>query len=208
MISFVYFDVGGVAILDFSGTNKWTELKQELGITPEKDIEFEQFWKKYEAEVCVGRNVESLLPLIKHQFGSKLPESYSLLIDGFVKRFEVNKSIWPVIEKIHQKCKIGLLTGQYPGMLDAIKKKGILPDVDWDVVIDSSIEGVTKPDKRIFELAESRSGFKGKDILFIENSPKHIEAAQKFGWFTFLYDPSTPEKSSQELLKRYGHLLR
>ena len=33
MISFVYFDVGGVVILDFSGTNKWEMVKKEWGIT-------------------------------------------------------------------------------------------------------------------------------------------------------------------------------
>jgi hypothetical protein len=32
-IKFVYFDLGGVTILDFSGTNEWFKLKQELGIS-------------------------------------------------------------------------------------------------------------------------------------------------------------------------------
>jgi hypothetical protein len=29
-ISFIYFDVGGVLIQDFSGNNKWNELLSEL----------------------------------------------------------------------------------------------------------------------------------------------------------------------------------
>ena len=105
MLKFVYFDLGGVVILDFSGTNKWTELKTELGITPERSIEFEEFWKRHEPDICVGRDVESLLPLIKKQFGSRLTENYSLLMDGFVTRFQVNKSIWPVINKSIKNAK-------------------------------------------------------------------------------------------------------
>ena len=39
-ISFVYFDVGGVILLDYSGTNKWVEMQRGLGINPELDAKF------------------------------------------------------------------------------------------------------------------------------------------------------------------------
>jgi FMN phosphatase YigB (HAD superfamily) len=200
MISFVYFDLGGVVELDFSGTNKWELLKKELGITADKYKEFEDFWDKYEAEVCIGRDVETLIPLIKEKFGSKFPKNYSFLINGFVNRFEVNKSIWPVIDKIHQKCRIGLLTNMYPHMFEAIKKRGLLPNVKWDVIIDSSIVGIQKPDPKIFELGEQKAGVKGNKILFVENSPINVKAAKNFGWQMFLYDSAHPEDSSNRLL--------
>lgn len=196
---FVYFDVGGVVVLDFSGTNKWTQLKRELGISQDKDNEFEDFWNKYEAEVNVGRDVETLVPLIKQRFDSKFPDKYSFLIEGFVKRFEVNKSIWPVIDKIHKKCKIGLLTNMYPHMLNALKRSGLLPNISWDVIIDSSIVGIQKPDPRFFELAEKKAGVKGKEIFFVENTPSHSRAAKDFGWQTFLYDSAHPKESSIKL---------
>ena len=203
MVSFVYFDVGGVVILDFSGTDKWVQLKKELGISEDKDAEFESFWNKYEPKVNAGKDVETLLPLIKKKFGSELPGGYSLLMNGFVKRFAVNKSIWPVIEKIHKKCEIGLLTNMYPHMLEAIKNMKLLPKVKWDCIIDSSVERITKPDPRIFELAEKRSGFKGNDILFVENSKKNIEAARVYGWQVFLYDSAQPKKESKRLLELF-----
>lgn len=208
MISFVYFDVGGVVILDFSGRSKWAELKQELGITQEKDAEFEEFWDRYGPEVDVGRDVESLIPLLKKKFGSKLPENYSFLIDGFVNRFKTNKSIWPVIEEIAKVCKVGLLTNQYPNMLEAIEKKGLMPSISWEVVIDSSEEHIRKPDKAIFGLAEKRTGFKGKEILFVENSAKHIKAAEEIGWNTFLYDPTSPADSSRNLINLFKKLVQ
>ena len=203
MVSFVYFDVGGVVVLDFSGTDKWDQLKKEIGISKSKDAKFESFWDRYEPKVNAGQDVETLLPLIKIKFGSKLPEDYSLLIDGFVKRFEANRSIWPVIEKIHKKCKIGLLTNMYPHMLEAIKNRKLLPKIKWDIIIDSSVEGITKPDSKIFKIAEKRSGFKENNILFVDNSQKNIEAAMVHGWQVFLYDSAHPKEESRRLLESF-----
>lgn len=203
MISFVYFDLGGVVVLDFSGTDKWVQLKKELGISAEKDREFEAFWDKYEPKVNTGRDVETLLPLIKRRFDSKLPEGYSFLIDGFVNRFEINKSIWPVISKIHKQCGIGLLTNMYPHMFEAVRKRGIMPKIKWDVIIDSSKEGIAKPDLRIFKLAEQRAGFTGREVLFVDNSRTHVDATNAFGWQTFLYNSARPEESSRRLIEAF-----
>ena len=199
-ISFVYLDIGGVVILDFSGTDKWMKLKRELGVPVERDKEFEAFWDKYEPEVNAGRDVETMLPLIKEKFGSKLPHDFSFLMDGFVNCFTVNKAIWPVIDKIHSKHKVGLLTNMYPHMYEAIKKMGLLPNVTWDAIVDSSVDGIIKPDSAIFKLAEQKAGAKGKQILFVDNSIVNINAAKAFGWETFLYDSVKPEESSNRLL--------
>lgn len=123
MISFVYFDLGGVVIRDFSKTNKWNEFKKEIGITAVIDAEFERLWNKFEIKVNTGLDVETLTPLLKQKFGIQIPKEYSVLINGFVDRFEVNKSIWPVIEEIQKHCRVGLLTNMYPGMFEAIKKR-------------------------------------------------------------------------------------
>lgn len=198
MIKFVYFDVGGVVIRDFSGTNKWEELKTGMGIKPDQAEAFSEIFDKYEPEVCVGRDVETLVPILKEKLGLKLPDNYSFLHD-FVNRFEKNESIWPVIERLTGKYKIGLLTNMYPNMLEEIYKAGLMPNTTWDVIIDSSIEKVRKPQTEIFQLAQDRSGFKGEEILFIDNGAKHVDAAKKFGWQGFVYDPTNTEKSNKDL---------
>lgn len=198
MIKFIYFDVGGVVIRDFSGTNKWEELKAGMGIKPERTEAFNEIFDKYEPEVCIGLDVETLVPMLKEKLKLQLHEDYSFLQD-FVSRFEKNESIWPIIERLRSKYKIGLLTNMYPNMLDAIYKAGLMPDVTWNTVIDSSIEKVRKPQTEIFQLAQDRSGFKGEEILFIDNGAKHVEAAKKFGWQGFVYDPTNTEKSNKDL---------
>jgi len=198
MINFVYFDIGGVVIKDFSKTNKWEELRAGMGIKPEQAKGFNEIFDKYEPEVCTGRDIETLVPMLQQKLNLTLPKDYSFL-QNFVNRFEKNESIWPILQKIKKSQKVGLLTNMYPNLLDAIYKAGLMPDIKWDIVIDSSIEKVRKPQIEIFQIAQYRSGFKGKEILFVENGVKHVDAAKKFGWQTLLYDPANTEKSNKDL---------
>ncbi|MDO8340607.1 MAG: HAD family hydrolase [Candidatus Woesebacteria bacterium] len=206
MIKFIYFDVGGVVIRDFSGTDKWEDLKRELGIPSDKSQEFEDIYDLYQDEINTNREIDSLIAIYKEKFGIKIPDNYSYLTDGFVKRFEKNLDIWPIIKKAKNKFKIGLLTNIYPHMLEEIKKAGLFPDVEFDQIIDSSIEKVQKPYKAIFELAQKRSGFKGNEILFIDNSKKHLIVPNKLGWQTFYYDSSNINKSNLDLLDFINNL--
>ncbi len=119
-----------------------------------------------------------------------------------ISRFVANPSIWPVVEKIRKSRRIGLLTNIYPGMLSEIKLAGLLPNVEWDVIVDSSIVKLAKPDPKIFALAEERAGARGGEVLFVENTLRHIQSAQTFSWQTFLYDPSRSEESSYRLSDR------
>ena len=203
MISFVYFDVGGVVVKDLYGENKWTEMKRDIGIKAEDDKEFDQFWDKYEKEVCLGRDVDTLIPLLEKKFHLNFPDGFSLLAN-FVSRFEPNKLIWPVLERIKQDRKIGLLTNMYPRMLSAITGKGIMPPVTWDAIIDSSIEGCRKPNSDIFELAEQRANVKKDNILFADNKMQNINAAKDLSWQTFFYDTKDHKKSCRNLLNYYN----
>lgn len=172
---FVYFDLGGVVIRDFSGTNNWEEVKKEWNITDE-------YWDEFEPKLCEGKETIS-------------PE----FLNAFVSRFEANPSIWPVIRTFHKKFPIGLLTNMYPGMFEAIKNRNILPNEAWDIIIDSSLVKIAKPNPAIYKLAEKKAGVTGNEILFVENTKGNIETAKLFNWQTFLYNSANPEESSQKL---------
>lgn len=115
----------------------------------------------------------------------------------FIDHFEKNISLWPIIKKIKKSCRVGLLTNMYVGMFDEIKKHGLLPPIDWGVIIDSSKVGLQKPDPKIFEFAREKSGVCEDEILFIDNSEKNIKAAKKFGWQVYLYNSSKHEESAK-----------
>lgn len=194
-IKFIYFDVGGVVIRDFSGTNKWQEMLDDLKISEENRERFGGLYSEFEIKICNGLPIEEFLLTATEEFGQIFPEGYSIL-DDFVNRFERNEGIWKIILQLESRYPLGLLTNMYPGMLDLIKEKELMPSVKWEVVVDSSLEGVSKPDDRIFKIAADRAGFSGKEILFIENTQKHVDAAKNQGWQTVLYDPKHIEESN------------
>lgn len=198
MISFVYFDLGGVVIDDFSGNNNWQSLKKELGVTAVTDKQFDEVWARYAPELCLERDVETMLPILKQELGISVPPGYSLL-DGFVDRFAANPLIWPLLKDVGRKARVGLLTNMYPHMFAAIQKRRLLPDIHWDVIVDSSVELLQKPDRRIFERAQKMAGVPASSILFIDNSAGHIIAARQAGWQTFLYDSSNHASAVHDL---------
>jgi len=118
--------------------------------------------------------------MTKEKFDINLPAGYSMLTD-FINRFEKNIYIQPFIDKVKQKCRMGLLTNMYPRMLLAMTEKGIMPEANWDVVIDSTVERLRKPDLKIFELAERRANTKKDEIFFVDNTVANINVAKDFG---------------------------
>lgn len=199
-IKFIYFDVGGVICLDFSNTNKWEQLKKDLGVNSINNDDFEKIWQEQRDKICVDCDVDTLIPKFREKAKISPPTKYSLLED-FVNRFEKNPSIYNLVEKAKEKYGIGLLTNMYPRMLSLMQEKELVPNFGWDVIIDSSKVKAQKPDKEIFEAAENLSGFSSKELFFIDNTKRHVDAAKERGWSGFMYDNLNPEKSTQELLE-------
>jgi FMN phosphatase YigB (HAD superfamily) len=197
-ISFIYFDVGGVIVKDFSATDNWQRILVDLGVPKEKRKEVSDLFEEFENEVCVGRNVEEFVPILRDKFGIIIPKNYSLLGD-FVNRFSRNIAMEGVLKEIKDKFSMGLLTNMYPGMFEEIKNRGLLPEVDWKVVVDSSKVKCKKPEKEIFILAEKMAETKPESILFVDNTIGNIETGIKMGWKTYWYDSKDDEKSSEGL---------
>lgn len=197
---FIYFDVGGVLILDYSGTNKWIEMKRDLGITEDQDLLFDDAWSENRESICLDCDVDTLIPKFESVLGFDFPIGYSML-DDFVNRFEKNNSIWNIAKKAKEKYTIGLLTNMYPRMLERIIESGLLPDIEWDVIIDSSIVGYKKPQSGMYQIAQTKSGYNGEEILFIDNQQRHLDSAMKLGWKTLLYDPQNIKESNDKLEK-------
>lgn len=207
-ISFVYFDVGGVAIKDYSSTNKWEIMKNDLGATGDLSKKFEIIFRQYNNRLTTGLiDADSLLKIIAKQLKLNLSSKISLLT-YFVDHFEQNIPIWPIVSSLKETKKVGLLTDMYLGMLDTILAKNLIPsNIIWDSIIDSSILGVKKPMPKIYQIAQEKAGVRATEILFIDNLEKNLVPARKLGWQTFLYDSRDYEKSSLKLAKFLSNLV-
>jgi len=198
-MKFIYFDVGGVLIRDLSDTRDgWGMLLNSLGLKDKQRQKFNDFFKIIEKKLELGDGIEEFVSIMKNDFGIKLPDHYSISDDLVNRFFYKNEGIWKIVKKTSVRYELGLLTNMYKGMLNLIRNKGLISDVDW-VIVDSSIERSRKPEKEFYENAQKRSGVQGKDILFIDNKKENLKIPKELGWKTFWFDSGNYERSNKEL---------
>jgi HAD superfamily hydrolase (TIGR01509 family) len=147
--------------------------------------------------------VEDFVPILRNNFNIKIPDNYSLL-EEFVTRFEKNEGMEEILNNRKEKYEMGLLTNMYPGLLNAIQKRGLLPEIDWKVVMDSSVLKCKKPEMEIYRLAQDMANTEANNILFIDNKKENLKSALELGWKTFWYDSADYERSNAELEKYLG----
>lgn len=203
-ISFIYFDVGGVAIKDFSDSPKWDNMMKDIGLDQFDRSLVDTIYNTRDNDICLGKiHVDSLVPIYNEKFNAGLDPNFSLL-NYFLDHFEKNENLWTLVSKIHQTKKIGLLTDMYIGMLDGIFARDLIPKIGFDSIIDSSVEKVRKPMPEIYQLAQERSGFPPEEILFIDNRQKNLDGAKNAGWQTYLYNSSDYDQANLDLAKFLG----
>lgn len=197
-IKFVYFDIGGVMIKDFSETQEWNQMTTRWGIPENRKDEINTKFREFIGDVVEGKgSVEGLKTILKSDFGIVMSPEYSVLTD-FVNNFDKNEEMWGIVKECQKEFKVGLLTDMYPGMFEAIKNRGLLPEIDF-LIVDSSIEKCQKPYEKIYKIAEDRCRFSGGEILFIDNVRKNLIVPEKMGWKTFFYSSANYEQSNREL---------
>jgi len=52
----------------------------------------------------------------------------------------------------------------------------------FDYTFDSTEIGIVKPEAEYFKFVEEKTGFKGPEILLIDDSMENLEGAKKCGW--------------------------
>ena len=68
--------------------------------------------------------------------------------------------------------------------------RAIHPFLDeFDAIVVSGREGVTKPDPRIYQILFERAGRAPEELVFVDDVARNIEAAEKLGMAGVLYAP-------------------
>jgi haloacid dehalogenase superfamily, subfamily IA, variant 3 with third motif having DD or ED len=197
----VFFDIGGVLINDFSGNNSREEMLQEIGAVGDKRPVFDKIWDLHKDRVDIDYDVDDLALELNQTGHFNIPAKYSFLRDGFASRFGRNPAILPLMDGLRDKFQFGLITNMYPGMLDEIKRRKLMPEgYDIQITVDSSIEKTQKPDPRIYKIALERVGTTADKAYFIDDKQENVDAANELGMKSFLYDVYHPEESSKNIL--------
>ena len=91
----------------------------------------------------------------------------------------------PVLEQLSKRYPIVLVSNFYGNLSTVLKDFGIFKY--FKAVVESSTEGIRKPDPGLFNIGIKALGFKPEDILVVGDSMKNdIEPAKKLGCQTLL----------------------
>ncbi len=149
-IKWLFFDVGSTLVDEcIAYEHRFKEIASLV------DLPYEQIYS--DAMALYRQNKKGDLEIAR-QLNVKLPEWHKedeILYEDTTKCLEV----------LSKKYKIGIIANQSLGTKERLEKHGILKYID--LVIASAEEGVSKPDRRIFELALGRSGCNPSEAIMI-----------------------------------------
>jgi len=190
-VRFVYFDVNGCLVHFYQGA--FAKLAEATGAP--SDVVESAFWH-YNDDVCRGI-------ITQNDFNQKLADR--LGVDSVDWQKYYLDAVEPILEMqdllkwTSEQYKFGLLTNIMPGLVNAMRRKGIIPNLSYDSIIDSSEVAAIKPESKIYEIAQERAGVAPAEILLIDDSRVNLMAAERLGWHVLWFDDARPETAVQRV---------
>jgi FMN phosphatase YigB (HAD superfamily)/DNA-binding XRE family transcriptional regulator len=186
-VRFVYFDINGCLVRFFH--RAFTKISQDTGALP--DLVETTFWH-YNDQVCRGE-------MLLSEFNTAM--SKHLHIDGLDWQRYYMDAVDP-IQEMHELVRwaseyydVGLLSNIMPGFIDDMLSSGLLPNIQYAAIIDSSKTGAIKPEAKIFEAAQYYTNCPPNEILLVDDSRSNIMAAEKLDWHVLWFDNYHAEES-------------
>jgi len=190
-ISFVFFDINGCLVRFYH--EAFVLIARDSGIS--SNVIESSFWHFNDA-VCRG---DISLQEFNNKFSQQIGVKNIDWSKYYLESVEPIKELQELVVWASKHYKIGLLSNTMPGHISLMIKKGLLPDVKYDAVVDSSEVGAIKPEVKIYEAAEQMSGVGPSEILFIDDSRTNLMAAEHRGWQVLWFDDFNLNESSERI---------
>jgi FMN phosphatase YigB (HAD superfamily) len=187
-VSFVYFDINGCLVRFYH--QAFTRLAEVTGAAP--DIIETVFWH-YNDQACRGEmSMDEFNQALTVELGVPEPINW---IDYYMDAIEPIPVMHELVRWASEHYRIGLLTNIMPGFVDVMRAKGLLPDVPYDAIIDSSVVQAIKPESKMYRLATEKAHCPPSEILLIDDSRVNLMAAAKHEWHVLWFDDYRPDES-------------
>lgn len=190
-VKFVYFDVNGCLVHSFQ--RAFDALAKETGVP--KDI-IQATYIHYDDQVCKGA-------MTLEQFNEALARQLHKVninwADYYLRAVEPVAGMIETVHAVAKEYNVGLLTNTMPTLVASMRAKGLIPDIEYNSVVESCVVKAMKPDADIFAIALEQSGFKPEEILLIDDTRTNLAEADKHGWHTLWFDDYFPDQSIQTI---------
>ncbi len=186
-IRFVYFDVNGCLVRFYH--RAFSRLAEETGAPA--DLIETAFWHFNDA-ACSGKmTMDEFNTALSKQIGIETIDWQAYYLDAIDPIAEMHELVRWAATQYH----VGLLTNIMPGFLKSMRGRGLVPDIAYTSIIDSSEVGHIKPDREIYEAAQKQAGLGASEILLIDDSRTNVMAAERLGWHVLWFDDYQPAES-------------
>ncbi len=108
----------------------------------------------------------------------------------FLASVAPRREMYELLAAIPAEVTVGLLSNNYPVISDYLRAGEGFDR--FDAVFFSNEEGVKKPDARAFELALERMGLPAGEVLFVDDHPDNVAAADALGFLTHRFEATEP----------------
>lgn len=190
-IRFVYFDINGCLVRFFH--RAFARLAEDTG-APADSIET-TFWH-YNDVVCRGdMSLDEFNKVMAAKLGVPSLDWSTYYLEAIDSIQEMHELVAWAAERYH----VGLLSNIMPGLIDAMRAQGKLPDVEYAQIIDSSVVHAIKPDEEIYAIAQEHAGVPASEILLVDDSRTNLMAAEHLGWHVLWFDDYRPAESIKRI---------
>jgi FMN phosphatase YigB (HAD superfamily)/DNA-binding XRE family transcriptional regulator len=187
-VTFVYFDINGCLVRFFH--RAFNRLSEETGASP--DVVETTFWH-YNDLVCQGEmGMEEFNKKLASELASPKPLDWT---EYYMEAIEPIPAMHELVRWAAENYRVGLLTNIMPGFINTMIGKGLLPNVGYEAIVDSSQVGAIKPEPKMYEIATQKAGCPAAEILFVDDSRVNLMAAEKHGWRVLWFDDYRPDES-------------
>jgi epoxide hydrolase-like predicted phosphatase len=189
----VIFDWGGVLAEDPApGLVRYCA--KALGVS---EAEYKRAYNLYMGDFQTGRMTEQQFwANITGQLNARLgeagrrsrvpmPKANSLWGEAFAAVYVPRKDMFSLADQLHKAgCKTAILSNTEKPVVEFFPKQTY--DA-FDVVVLSCLEGISKPQREIYEITLARLGTPAKQTLFIDDRQDYIDGAKQAGLQTILF---------------------
>jgi FMN phosphatase YigB (HAD superfamily)/DNA-binding XRE family transcriptional regulator len=190
-VSFLYFDINGSLVHFFH--RAFTQIAIDHNVPA--DLVESSFWH-FNDDACRGT---LSLSDFNHAMSKRLGIEQLDFKRYYLEAVEPVQPLQDVLRWASEHYRIGLLSNIMPGFIGAMISNGILPDLRYDTIVDSSELGTIKPEEKIYQIATERAGVPPQEIMLIDDTRTNLVPAEHLGWRVMLFDDYEMDSSTEKL---------
>jgi epoxide hydrolase-like predicted phosphatase len=184
MIKAVIFDLGGV-LIDFPIPKMIEFCARSLGITEKELVREARLLRKPFQEGTISE--DELWETICAKTGAARPVSPSLWEEAFRVAYREKGDVFSVVDALKaRQYKIGLLSNTEAPSIRCLDSGRY----NFDALVYSCVEGLSKPEPEIYWLALARLGTAPVEAVFVDDQKENIDASRNLGIHSILFRES------------------